>query len=132
MMKKVIKRGDIYYANLFPIIGSEQDGIRPVVIIQNDLANMYSPVVLVAPITSKIDSKPRLKTHAYIEKDGKITHDSIVLLEQIRVLDKTRLGSYLCTLPKSKMEEIDEALIYSLQLDISAYISKKINKEESK
>ena len=129
MQKKKIKRGDIYYAKLNPIIGSEQNGFRPVVVIQNDLANEYSPVVVVAPITSKVDSKPKLKSHVFIEKDGNITHDSIILIEQVRVLDKTRLGSYLCSLDKNKMLEIDTALIKQFQIDVESYIEKKEKKK---
>ena len=97
MMKK-IKRGDIYYAKLNPIVGSEQKGTRPVVVVQNNLANKSSPVVLIAPITSKVNSKPRLNTHVFIKANGKITHDSIILLEHIIVIYKSILGSYICTL----------------------------------
>lgn len=129
MQIRAIKRGDIFYAKLNPIVGSEQNGFRPVVVIQNNLANEYSPVVVVAPITSKVDSKPKLKTHVLIEKDGNITHDSIILIEQVRVLDKTRLGSYLCSLDKNKMAEIDTALIKQFQIDVDSYLAKK---EEAK
>ena len=129
-MNRRIKRGDIYYANLYPIIGCEQDGIRPVVVIQNEMANEYSPVVLIAPLTSRVDSKPKLGTHVYVDKSGKITHNSIILMEQIRVLDKSRLGSYICTLNKEKLQEIDKALICSFQIDIVSYIDNLIKKEE--
>ena len=114
------------------IVGCEQNGTRPVVIVQNDLANKCSPVVLIAPITSKVNSKPKLKTHVYLEKDKKITHDSIVLMEQIRVLDKSRLGSFLCSLNKEKLQEIDKALICSFQIDIASYIDNLIKKEEKR
>lgn len=129
MMMRTIRRGDIYYANLYPIIGCEQDGIRPVVVIQNEMANEYSPVVLIAPLTSRVDSKPKLGTHVYVDKNGKITHNSIILMEQIRVLDKSRLGSYICTLNKEKLQEIDKALICSFQIDIVSYIDNLIKKE---
>lgn len=129
-MNRRIKRGDIYYANLYPIIGCEQDGIRPVVVIQNEMANEYSPVVLIAPLTSRVDSKPKLGTHVYVDRNGKITHNSIILMEQIRVLDKSRLGSYICTLNKEKLQEIDKALICSFQIDIVSYIDNLIKKEE--
>lgn len=89
-------------------------------------------VVLIAPITSKVNSKPKLKTHVYLEKDKKITHDSIVLMEQIRVLDKSRLGSFLCSLNKEKLQEIDKALICSFQIDIASYIDNLIKKEEKR
>ena len=85
-----INKGDIYYASLDPIVGSEQNGTRPVVIIQNDIGNKYSPTVLVAPLTSRVKSKPHLPTHVLVKSEH-IKHNSIVLLEQIRVLDKSRL-----------------------------------------
>lgn len=129
---KKIKRGDIYYANLYPIIGCEQDGIRPVVVIQNEMANAYSPVVLIAPLTSRVSTKPKLGTHVYIKKNGKITHDSIIQMEQIRVLDKSRLGSFVCTLSSETLQEIDKALICSFQIDIVSYIANLIKKEERK
>lgn len=129
-MNRRIKRGDVYYANLYPIIGCEQDGIRSVVVIQNEIANEYSLVVLIAPLTSRVDSKPKLGTHVYVDKNGKITHNSIILMEQIRVLDKSRLGSYICTLNKEKLQEIDKALICSFQIDIVSYIDNLIKKEE--
>lgn len=130
MKNRAIKRGDVYYANLYPIIGCEQDGIRPVVVIQNEMANVYSPVVLIAPLTSRVNSKPKLGTHVYLKKDGKITHDSIIQMEQIRVLDKSRLGSYICTLNTDILQEIDKALICSFQIDIVSYIANLIKKEE--
>ena len=129
---KKIKRGDIYYANLYPIIGCEQDGIRPVVVIQNEMANAYSPVVLIAPLTSRVSTKPKLGTHVCIKKNGKITHDSIIQMEQIRVLDKSRLGSFVCTLSSETLQEIDKALICSFQIDIVSYIANLIKKEERK
>ena len=85
-----INKGDIYYASLDPIVGSEQNGTRPVVIIQNDIGNKYSPTVLVAPLTSKVKSKHHLPTHVLV-KFERIKYNSIVLLEQIRVLDKSRI-----------------------------------------
>lgn len=125
-----IKKGDIYYATLNPIVGSEQNGTRPVVVVQNNLANKYSPVVLIAPITSKVNSKPKLKTHVYLPRNNKIMHDSIILLEQIRVLDKTRLGSFLCSLDEHKIKEIDKSLIYAFGIDVASYLSNLLNEEE--
>ena len=125
-----IKKGDIYYATLNPIVGSEQNGTRPVVVVQNNLANKYSPVVLIAPITSKVNSKPKLKTHVYLPRNNKITHDSIILLEQIRVLDKTRLGAFLCSLEDYKIKEIDKSLIYAFGIDVASYLSNLLNEEE--
>lgn len=122
MIKNNIKKGDIYYAKLNPIIGSEQGGIRPVVVVQNEIANIYSPVVIIAPITSRIDSKPKLSTHVLIKSNGKITHDSIILAEQIRVLDKSRLKSYICTLDEKQMRETDSAILNAFGIDLNRLI----------
>ena len=111
-----IKKGDIYYASLNPIIGSEQSGNRPVVIVQNNIGNKYSPTVLIAPITSKVNSKPNLPTHVIIKKNGKITHDSIILIEQIRVIDKQRLQEYLCKIEPEKIDEINKAMIEAFDI----------------
>ena len=111
-----IKKGDIYYASLNPIIGSEQSGNRPVVVVQNNIGNKYSPTVLIAPITSKVNSKPNLPTHVIIKKNGKITHDSIILIEQIRVIDKQRLQEYLCKIEPEKIDEINKAMIEAFDI----------------
>ena len=110
-----INKGDIYYASLDPIVGSEQNGTRPVVIIQNDIGNKYSPTVLVAPLTSKIKSKPHLPTHVLVKSEH-IKHNSIVLLEQIRVLDKSRLISYVDTLTKEEIRKLDIGIIKSFNI----------------
>ena len=110
-----INKGDIYYASLDPIVGSEQNGTRPVVIIQNDIGNKYSPTVLVAPLTSKIKSKPNLPTHVLV-KSERIKYNSIVLLEQIRVLDKSRLISYVDTLTKEEIKKLDIGIIKSFNI----------------
>ena len=109
-----VKRGEIYYADLSPVVGSEQGGIRPVLILQNDVGNKYAPTVIVAAITSQL-SKAKLPTHIELpcENYG-LTKDSIILCEQIRTLDKKRLGECLGTLPKSMMKDIDYALSLSL------------------
>lgn len=114
--ERIIKKGDVYYAKLDPIVGCEQNGTRPVVIVQNDLGNKYSPTVLVAPLTSKNHKKPYLPTHLEIKSNGKITHDSIILLEQIRVLDKTRLSSFLCSLNKYDINKIDKSLLNTFDI----------------
>lgn len=111
----MISKGDIYYASLDPIVGSEQNGTRPVVIIQNDIGNKYSPTVLVAPLTSKIKSKPNLPTHVLVKSEH-IKHNSIVLLEQIRVLDKSRLISYVDTLTKEEIKKLDIGIIKSFNI----------------
>lgn len=112
-MKKIVK-GAIFYADLDPIIGSEQRGIRPVLIIQNEMGNKYSPTVLVAPISTKRDKV--LPTHILIKQFDKIRHDSIVLLEQIRVLDKSRLKGYMGILDSDTMEQINNAIKISFEL----------------
>ena len=106
----ITKKGDIYYANLDPIIGSEQNGTRPVVVVQNNLGNKYSPTVLIAPLTSKSKKKNYLPTHIEIKSNEKITHDSLILLEQVRVLDKTRLISFLCSLNEEEINLVNKSL----------------------
>lgn len=111
-----VSRGDIYYADLNPVVGSEQGGVRPVLIIQNDIGNKYSPTVIVAAITSKID-KAKLPTHVEISaKDTKLEKDSVILLEQIRTIDKKRLQRHVTHLDKSIIEKVDEAIEISLGL----------------
>lgn len=94
-MERTIRRGDIFMADLSPIIGSEQGGIRPVLILSNNLGNTHGPTVIAAPITSRRHKKAGLPTHAQIPVLGDLTTDSVVLLEQIRVLDKQRLQARL-------------------------------------
>ncbi len=110
----MIKRGEIYCADLNPVIGSEQGGIRPVLIVQNDVGNRYSPTVIVAAITSQIN-KAKLPTHIEIpaNKYG-LTRDSVILAEQLRTLDKQRLRERLGVLPAHTMQVVDEALTISL------------------
>ena len=111
-----IKRGDIFYADLSPVVGSEQGGIRPVLIIQNDVGNRHSPTIICAAITSKMN-KAKLPTH--IEVDAKKYHlvkNSVVLLEQIRTIDKQRLKDFICHVDKNLMLRVDEALKISLEL----------------
>ncbi len=112
-----IRRGDIYYADLSPVVGSEQGGIRPVLIIQNDVGNRYSPTVIAAAITSKM-GKNKLPTHIdlYAEKVG-LTKDSVVLLEQVRTLDKQRLKEKMGHLDDEFMGEIDNAIAVSFGLN---------------
>ena len=106
-----MQRGQIYYADLENVVGSEQGGIRPVLIIQNDVGNKYSPTVIVAAITSKM-TKSFLPTHIYVKLDK----PSLILTEQLKTIDKRRLRNYVCKLPKSKMQEVDKALAVSLEL----------------
>ncbi len=112
----IVKRGDIFYADLSPVIGSEQGGVRPVLIVQNDIGNKYSPTVICAAITSQIN-KAKLPTHIEIDA-GKYTlvKDSVVLLEQIRTIDKKRLREKISHLDDKMMEKVNTALIISLSL----------------
>lgn len=115
-MAQVVKRGDIYYADLSPVIGSEQGGIRPVLIIQNDIGNKYSPTVIVAAITSQIN-KAKLPTHVEISSEEYgLNRDSVVLLEQIRTIDKRRLRDKIGHISDNLMIQVDEALMISLGL----------------
>ena len=111
-----VKRGDIYYADLSPVVGSEQGGLRPVLIIQNDVGNKYSPTVIAAAITSRM-SKTRLPTHIdiYADKAG-LAKDSVILLEQIRTLDKRRLKEKMGHLDESVMLRVDNAIAISFGL----------------
>ena len=111
-----VKRGDIYYADLSPVVGSEQGGLRPVLIIQNDVGNRYSPTVIAAAITSRM-GKTRLPTHIdiYAEKAG-LSKDSVVLLEQIRTLDKQRLKEKMGHLDDGMMNEVNNAIAVSFGL----------------
>lgn len=109
-----IKRGDIYYANLSPVIGSEQGGIRPVVILQNDIGNKYSPTTIVAAITSQLN-KSRMPTHVGVSgKNTDLPRNSVVLLEQVRTIDKKRLQKKVGKFDASTMEAIGRALDISL------------------
>ncbi len=111
-----VKRGDIYYADLSPVVGSEQGGVRPVLIIQNDVGNRHSPTVICAAITSRMN-KAKLPTHVEIDaKRYHIVKNSVVLLEQIRTIDKQRLRELVCHVDKQLMVKIDEALKVSFEL----------------
>lgn len=112
----LIKRGDIFYADLSPVIGSEQGGVRPVVIIQNDVGNKYSPTIIIAAITSQ-QNKTRLPTHVNVEsKDVPLPKNSVILLEQIRTIDKKRLREKIGHFDNDVISEIDKALKISLNL----------------
>lgn len=117
-MEKTIKRGDIYYAELNPVIGSEQGGTRPVLIISNDIGNRHSPTVIVAAITSRVHTKAKLPTHTAIRDFEGLNKDSIILLEQIRTIDKKRLQEYIDMLSESEMARVDKALAISVSLNI--------------
>ena len=115
-----IKRGEIYYADLSPVIGSEQGGVRPVLIVQNNIGNKYSPTVIAAAITSQ-QTKSSLPTHIKVNADNcGLSRDSVVLLEQVRTLDKQRLKEKMGNLDKQDMSKIDRALTVSFGLADSA------------
>ena len=109
-----VKRGEIYYADLSPVVGSEQGGVRPVLVVQNDIGNKYSPTVIVSAITSQL-GKAKLPTHIELSaEEYSLPKNSVALLEQIRTLDKRRLQQRVTTLSPSKMREVNKALLISL------------------
>ena len=112
----IIQRGDIYYADLRPVVGSEQGGVRPVLIIQKDVGNKHSPTVICAAITSQMH-KAKLPTHVELKcKEYALAKDSVVLLEQLRTIDKKRLKDKVCHLDNNILLKIDKALEISLEL----------------
>ena len=112
----IIRRGDVFYADLRPVVGSEQGGVRPVLIIQNDIGNRHSPTVICAAITSRMN-KAKLPTHIAIDAaEYHMVKDSVILLEQLRTIDKSRLKDKICHLDEEILRKIDEALRISLQL----------------
>ena len=112
-----MKRGDVFYADLRPVVGSEQGGVRPVLIIQNDVGNKYSPTVICAAITSKLN-KAKLPTHIELEaKKYGLIKDSVILLEQLRTIDKQRLKDKVCHLDAGIMKQVNNSLLVSLELD---------------
>ena len=111
-----VRRGDIFYADLSPVVGSEQGGLRPVLIIQNDIGNKYSPTVICAAITSQMN-KAKLPTHIMLSSDTyALPKDSVILLEQIRTIDKRRITEKLCHLDDAMMKQVKKALLISLSL----------------
>ena len=113
----IVKRGDIYYADLSPVVGSEHGGIRPVLIIQNDVGNKYSPTVIAAAITSQIN-KAKMPTHIELSaSEYGLYKDSVILLEQIRTIDKKRLREKVAHLDKKLMEDVNNALSVSFGLE---------------
>lgn len=117
-MERMIKRGDIYYANLCPVIGSEQGGIRPVLIISNDTGNRYSPTVIVAAITSRNTKRP-LPIHFPLNGINGLPANSILLCEQLRTIDKSRLGEKLTQLDSLNMEAIIKPLLISIGIKMN-------------
>ena len=113
----IVKRGEIYYADLSPVVGSEQGGMRPVLIVQNDTGNRHSPTVIAAAITSRLD-QAKLPTHIALNgQSAGLNRDSIILLEQIRTLDKSRLRERMGRIDESTMNAVDAALAVSFGLN---------------
>ena len=113
----IIKRGDIFYADLRPVVGSEQGGVRPVLIIQNDTGNKHSPTVICAAITSRMN-KAKLPTHVELSASKyQLVKDSVVLLEQVRTIDKKRLKEKVCQLESEVLKRVDKALAISLEIN---------------
>ena len=111
-----VNRGEVFYADLSPVVGSEQGGVRPVLIVQNEIGNRHSPTVIAAAITSRLD-KTRLPTHINIRAaDTGLAKDSVVLLEQIRTLDKRRLREHMGRLDEAQMQRVDNAIAVSFGL----------------
>ena len=112
-MRKAIRRGDLFYADLNPVVGSEQGGIRPVLVIQNDVGNHFSPTVVAAAITSR-KAKNSLPTHILLENVPGLAPTSLLLLEQLRTIDRKQLRGYIGRISKEKMLEVDTALAISM------------------
>ncbi len=109
----MIKRGEIYYADLSPVVGSEQGGVRPVLVVQNDVGNKYSPTVIVGAITSKLD-KAKLPTHVELNESSGLDKQSVLLLEQLRTIDKARLKTRVGEVGSDTMRKVNNALMISL------------------
>ena len=117
-LEKKVNKGDIYYANMNGTVGSEQNGTRPVIVVQNDIGNKYSPTIIVVPLTSQIDLKMSQPTHYYLKAFVNIRYDSIVLTEQIRAIDKQRLKEKIGNINYKTMQEIDEKMMIALGIKV--------------
>ena len=112
-----VRKGDIFFADLSPVVGSEQGGVRPVLVVQNDVGNRFSPTIIVAAVTSQTN-KAKLPTHVPISAEGNgLSRDSVVLLEQLRTIDKKRLREHIGTVGTNVIDVVDEALSVSLGID---------------
>ena len=119
-MERTIKRGDIFYADLNPIVGSEQGGRRPVLIVSNDIGNTHSPPVIIVPITSRVHTKAKLPTHTEVGSFEGLDKNSLILAEQIRTIDKRRLENYIGRLPESILPKLNRSLAVSIDLAAKA------------
>lgn len=117
MMQRTYLRGDLYFADLGRGIGSEQEGYRPVLIIQNHMGNRYRPTVIVAAISSKVNAKTKLPTHYLLHPESSLQLPSLVLLEQIRTIDKKRIGAFVGHLSEYHLNDINHVLAISVELD---------------
>ena len=116
MLDLIVKKGDLFFADLSPVVGSEQGGVRPVLVVQNDVGNKYSPTVIVAAVTSQT-GKAKLPTHVQLQAtQGGLSRDSVVLLEQLRTIDKQRLKERVCHLDTDTLKRVNYALKISLEL----------------
>ena len=115
-MAKSYYRGELYYADLGKGIGSEQEGYRPVVIIQNNMGNKFSPTVIVAPVTTNHEAKAKLPTHCDIGSESGLDTSSVILMEQLRTIDKKRLGHYVGRLNRTQLRQLNQALAISIDL----------------
>lgn len=126
--QQFVRRGEIYYADLTPVVGSEQGGVRPVLIVQNDIGNRYSSTTIVCILTSKL-KKPFLPTHVYLGKRFGLTEDTIALVEQIRTIDKARLRERVGKIDDEEiMREIDKAIHISMGLNLGWCIAERVKK----
>lgn len=116
MSNLLVRRGDVYLADLTPCIGSEQGGIRPVLVIQNNIGNKFSPTIIIAPITSRFNAKSHLPTHVSLPVQAGLKDGSMALLEQIRTIDKIRLKSFVCHFNYEVMAIINKAILVSLEV----------------
>lgn len=115
-MNHIYLRGEIYYADLDSVVGSEQMGTRPVLILQNNVGNHFARTVIIAPITSRVHAKSKLPIHSYIGMIGRMKYPSVVMLEQLQTLDKRRIGYYVGKLSEEKMRDVTKALCVSLAI----------------
>ena len=111
-----IRRGDMFYADLSPVVGSEQGGIRPVLIIQNDLGNKHSPTTIVLPITKRVEEKLYIPTHIRIKPFGKMKYEATIMAEQIKIIDKRRLINFIDKLPEKYIKSVNNALKIAIDL----------------
>lgn len=118
----IYKRGDVYWADLNPFFGSEQGGIRPVLVLQNDAGNFFSPTLIVAPMSSQVDKRTDLPTHIVLEQVRGLDGPSLIMLEQLKTIDKRRVRSYAGKLTKEQMAEVEAALTGTLGI----YITKAV------